>query len=108
MNLAIVECGLGERGDAVSDAERLLEFSPDDQKAKTMVEKFVSGSQKCDGHENLRLGGIWRVNICTAIDGAPSLGMSCLNQFRLAQTSLNLAPPEDSLLGVAGSNAVQI
>lgn len=50
MNLAIVECGLGERGDALATLNRLLEFSPDDEKAKTLVERIRSGSQKCDGH----------------------------------------------------------
>lgn len=47
MNLAIVECGLGERGDALATLNRLLEFSPDDEKAKAMAEKIRAGSQKC-------------------------------------------------------------
>ncbi len=50
MNLAIVECAVGERGDALATLNRLLEFSPDDQKAKAVAERIRAGSQKCDRH----------------------------------------------------------
>jgi predicted CXXCH cytochrome family protein len=47
MNLAIVECGLGERGAALATLDRLLLFSPDDEKAKTMAGEIRAGSPKC-------------------------------------------------------------
>jgi predicted CXXCH cytochrome family protein len=49
-NLAIVECGLGERGPALATLDRMLEFSPDDEKAKAMAGEIRAGSQKCGGH----------------------------------------------------------
>jgi predicted CXXCH cytochrome family protein len=49
MNLAIVECGLGERGAALATLNRLLEFSPDDEKAKAMAQGIRAGHQKCGG-----------------------------------------------------------
>jgi predicted CXXCH cytochrome family protein len=49
VNLAIVECGMGERGAAFATLDRILEFSPDDQKAKAMAGEIRSGSQKCGG-----------------------------------------------------------
>ncbi|MGA8740466.1 MAG: tetratricopeptide repeat protein [Terracidiphilus sp.] len=47
MNLAIVECALGERSAALATLDRLLEFSPDNEKAKAFVRGIHSGSQKC-------------------------------------------------------------
>lgn len=49
MNLAIVECGMGERGAALTTLDRIMEFSPDDDKAKAMAGEIRSGSQKCGG-----------------------------------------------------------
>jgi tetratricopeptide (TPR) repeat protein len=50
MNLAIVECGMGEQGAALATLERILEFSPDDAKAKAMVREICEGKQKCGAH----------------------------------------------------------
>jgi predicted CXXCH cytochrome family protein len=47
MNLAIVQCGLGDREGAIATLERILEFAPDDEKAKAMSIGVRSGSQKC-------------------------------------------------------------
>jgi predicted CXXCH cytochrome family protein len=47
LNLAIVQCGLGEREPAMVTLDRLLEFSPDDEKAKAMDREIRSGSRKC-------------------------------------------------------------
>jgi predicted CXXCH cytochrome family protein len=47
MNLAVVECALGEREDALASLERLLEFAPDYQKAKALAREIGSGAHKC-------------------------------------------------------------
>ena len=47
MNLAVVECGLGERDASLAILDRLLEFSPDHQKAKSLALRIRAGSQKC-------------------------------------------------------------
>ena len=47
MNLAIVACGLGNGADALRTLDRLLEFSPDNQKAKALARGIRSESQKC-------------------------------------------------------------
>ncbi len=47
MNLAVVECGLGERSAALATLDRLLEFSPDNEKVKTLARGIRSGSHKC-------------------------------------------------------------
>ncbi|WP_348263599.1 tetratricopeptide repeat protein [Telmatobacter sp. DSM 110680] len=47
LNLAIVECGLGDRNSALATLDRLLEFSPDYEKAEAMDRGILSGSQKC-------------------------------------------------------------
>ncbi len=47
MNLAIVECGVGQGAAALTTLERLLEFSPDDGTAKALDLAIRSGSQKC-------------------------------------------------------------
>lgn len=49
MNLAIVECGLGEKSAALATLDRILEFSPDDEKAKALAGGIRSGNQKCGG-----------------------------------------------------------
>jgi predicted CXXCH cytochrome family protein len=47
MNLATVECGLGETKTAEETLERLLEFSPDDQRAKDLLIEIRSKPQNC-------------------------------------------------------------
>ena len=47
MNLAIVECGLGHRDSALAALDRLLTFSPDDGKARTLRGEIRSGGRKC-------------------------------------------------------------
>ena len=50
MNLAVVECGLGERAAALATLDRLLEFAPDNQKAKAVAREIRAGSRKCVVH----------------------------------------------------------
>jgi predicted CXXCH cytochrome family protein len=50
MNLAVVECGMGERDAALATLDRMLQFSPDDEKAKAMTAEIRAGSQKCGVH----------------------------------------------------------
>jgi hypothetical protein len=50
MNLAVVECGEGERAAALQTLDRLLEFSPDNQKAKALAREIRADSQKCRAH----------------------------------------------------------
>lgn len=47
MNLAIVECGLGDRGSALATLGRIVEFAPDDPKARELLERIRSDSRKC-------------------------------------------------------------
>jgi predicted CXXCH cytochrome family protein len=47
MNLAIVQCGLGDQVDATSTLDRLLKFAPDDQKARDLDREIRSGTHKC-------------------------------------------------------------
>lgn len=49
INLAVVECGAGRRDAAKSALERVLEFAPDDQRAKTMLGEILDGKQACLG-----------------------------------------------------------
>lgn len=48
LNLAIVECGLGDRNGALATLARLLEFSPDNEQAKKQAEGIRSDSRKCE------------------------------------------------------------
>jgi len=50
LNLAIVECGLGEKTDAEATLGRILEFAPDDEEAKDLLIGVQSGARKCDSH----------------------------------------------------------
>ena len=50
MNLAVVECGLGERAAALATLDRLLEFAPDNQKAKALALRIRAGGQECSAH----------------------------------------------------------
>ncbi len=47
MNLATVECGIGEKKIAEDTLERILEFSPDDQKARDLLTGIRSNRQNC-------------------------------------------------------------
>ena len=47
MNLAIVDCGAGKKAEALATLDRLLTFSPDNQKARAFAMKIQSGSQSC-------------------------------------------------------------
>lgn len=47
MNLAIVECGVGERNAAEATLARLLEFSPDDPAARELSEQIRTGHRRC-------------------------------------------------------------
>ncbi len=47
LNLAVVACGTGQRSFAVATLERLLVFSPDNEKAQAMLANIRSGKQNC-------------------------------------------------------------
>ena len=47
--LAVVACGTGQRSVAIATLERLLLFSPDNEKAQDMLAKIRSGTQICGG-----------------------------------------------------------
>ncbi|MGA2849496.1 MAG: cytochrome c3 family protein [Terracidiphilus sp.] len=49
LNLAVVACGTGQRSVAIATLERLLVFSPDNQKAEDLLANIRSGRQKCSG-----------------------------------------------------------
>jgi predicted CXXCH cytochrome family protein len=48
LNLAIVECGLRDRSAALVTLGRILKFSPDDQKARTLFGEIQTNTRKCD------------------------------------------------------------
>lgn len=47
LNLAVVECGEGEREHARRTLDRLLSFAPDNDQARTMVEEIQNDGEKC-------------------------------------------------------------
>jgi len=47
MNLAIVECAAGEGDSAIAALERVLEFSPDEERARAMLAAIRRGSRRC-------------------------------------------------------------
>ena len=47
MNLAVVECAMGERAATLATLDRLLEFAPDSSKAKALAWGIRAGSQEC-------------------------------------------------------------
>jgi predicted CXXCH cytochrome family protein len=49
MNLALMECGQGERDEAVATLERMLVFSPDDGQARSFAAQIRAGRQGCEG-----------------------------------------------------------
>jgi predicted CXXCH cytochrome family protein len=49
MNLAIVECQTGHDSQAVRALNRILEFSPDDARARQLITQIESGQKPCAG-----------------------------------------------------------
>jgi Tfp pilus assembly protein PilF len=49
MNLAVVQCGLGEREAALGTLDRILEYSPDDGQAWAMARKIRMERHACGG-----------------------------------------------------------
>jgi predicted CXXCH cytochrome family protein len=47
MNLAVVECSAGDRDQALQTLERMLVFSPDDQKARSFLGQIRAGRLNC-------------------------------------------------------------
>lgn len=47
MNLAVVECAEGEQTAALQTLNRLLEFAPDDSKARALAAQIRDGGQGC-------------------------------------------------------------
>lgn len=47
MNLAILECGSGQPEAALRTLERVLRFSPDEDRARRMLEEIRTGKQEC-------------------------------------------------------------
>jgi tetratricopeptide (TPR) repeat protein len=47
MNLAVVACRVGQRSVALATLERLIVFSPDNEKAKTLLANIRSSRQSC-------------------------------------------------------------
>ena len=47
MNLAVVECAVGERDAAVAMLARMLTFAPDDTAARDFAEQIRTGNRKC-------------------------------------------------------------
>jgi hypothetical protein len=47
LNLAVVECGEGERAQAVETLGRVLTFAPDNGRAREMLGAIRAGTQKC-------------------------------------------------------------
>jgi predicted CXXCH cytochrome family protein len=52
MNLAIVECGAGQREAAERTLERILQFAPDDGRARNMLGEIRTGKQACRERES--------------------------------------------------------
>ena len=49
LNLAVVECGSGEKEAAMGTLERTLEFSPDEAAAEALLEEIRTGRRACGG-----------------------------------------------------------
>jgi predicted CXXCH cytochrome family protein len=47
LNLAVVECGTGQRGAALATLDRLLLFAPDNERARAMSVEIRSGKRSC-------------------------------------------------------------
>lgn len=48
MNLAALECGSGRRDAAIRTLERVLHFSPDEDRARRMIEEIQTEQQRCE------------------------------------------------------------
>jgi len=48
LNLAIVQCGVGQRDTTLATLNRVLAFSPDNDRARTMMAAIRSGKQTCE------------------------------------------------------------
>jgi predicted CXXCH cytochrome family protein len=48
VNLAVVECGAGQRSATLATLDRLLTFDPDNDRARAMMGAIRSGKQSCD------------------------------------------------------------
>lgn len=48
-NLAVVECGAGRRAEALNTLDRILEFAPDNHRARQMSGEIVAGTRACGG-----------------------------------------------------------
>jgi tetratricopeptide (TPR) repeat protein len=46
-NLAVVQCGSGRRGEALTTLDRVLFFAPDNGKARAMADAIRAGRQNC-------------------------------------------------------------
>lgn len=51
MNLAVVECALGQKADALATLDRLREFAPDNGNARAFVERVRAGKQNCENKQ---------------------------------------------------------
>ncbi len=50
-DLAVGQCRLGRMSDAEATLKRLLQFAPDDQRARALSAAIASGEQRCtDAH----------------------------------------------------------
>ena len=49
LNLAVVECALGQRSAALATLDRLLLFAPDNERARAMSVEIRSGKRSCGG-----------------------------------------------------------
>jgi tetratricopeptide (TPR) repeat protein len=47
LNLAVVACGVGRKDAALAALARVLQFSPDDQRARAMQSAIQSGAMAC-------------------------------------------------------------
>jgi predicted TPR repeat methyltransferase len=50
MNLAILQCGSGDRVQALKTLDRLLSFAPDNEKAREMKLTIEAGKMQCAAH----------------------------------------------------------
>jgi predicted Zn-dependent protease len=46
-NLAVVQCGAGQRDRALATLDRILRFAPDNDRARTMAHDIRAGKQPC-------------------------------------------------------------
>lgn len=51
-NLAVVQCGAGEPGESLQTLDRILQFSPDNDRARSMAVEIRSGKRACHSHDS--------------------------------------------------------